>query len=169
MFTSKRSAIRLFEIQEKYTCATLGCFSESALSRNPVEGFRSVAELAVHGIIVRESSLASILADDSMLLNLKTRFPAGEKIQSITPSELLELRHTSFEIFCAGIEQISWDELDKPFRTHFGNLSTARNYLTIVLQEEIHHRGQMILIARLYGLTPPETPYEELAEMDVAQ
>lgn len=169
MFTSKRSAIRLFEIQEEYTRATLKSFTDLVLHKRPVAGFRTVAELTAHCIIVRESSLASILADSSILKNLKSRFPNGEEIPAVTLEDLLELRRKSFATFCAGLKRFNWETLDKPFRTYFGNSSTARNYLTLILQEEIHHRGQILLICRLFGLTPPEAPYRELAELGVPQ
>ncbi len=169
MFKSKQSAIELFKIQENYTSATLERFSDSALNKSPVDGFRSVVELAVHCIFVRESSLASILGDDSMIHDLKLRYPDGESVKALTVEGILESHKSSFGTFYIGLERIDWNHLDIPFRTHFGNSSCARNYLTLILQEEIHHRGQMILISRLSGLIPPDAPYAEIAALGVEQ
>jgi len=167
VFTKQELAISLFEIQEKYTSATLGVFTNETLNKPPVAGFRTVTQLAIHCSIVRASVLADILADDSIRKDVKASFPNGEQAPAITLKALLEMRLADFEIFRARFGRIDWDSLDSPFKTHFGNYSTPRNYLSLILQEEIHHRGQMILIARLFGLTPPEAPYSALAELGV--
>jgi len=169
MFTNQESAIRLFAIQEKYTSATLSAFTDKLLNTTPAPGFRTVAELAAHCMIVRESSLATILADDSLLEDLKVCFPDGEKVSRITLDDLLKIRRERFKAFCDGLKRIDWALLDSPFKTCFDNYSTPRNYLMLILQEEIHHRGQMTLICRLFGLTPPFPPYKELAELAVPQ
>ncbi len=169
MFTNHESAISLFEIQERYTSATLSVFTDETLNKAPVEGFRTVAGIAVHCLIVRASSIAAVLTDDSIIKDLKVRFPTGEQISEITLDTLLKLRQDSFQNFRAGLERIDWNNLDSRFKTHFGNYSTPRNYLSLILQEEIHHRGQMTLICRLFGLTPPDPPYTELAELGLSQ
>ena len=169
MFTNQESAIRLFEIQKNYTATTLAVFNDETLNKAPVNGFRTVAELAAHCIIVRESCIGAILADDSIIADLKVRFPHSEQIPAITLIGLLDIWRESWRIFRAGLDRIDWGKLDSPFKTHFGNYSTTRNYLSLILQEEIHHRGQMILICRLFGLTPPKAPYNEIAELGVEQ
>lgn len=59
--------------------------------------------------------------------------------------------------------------LDQPFTTPFGNRSTPRNYLRVLLLEEQHHRAQMSQLLRLAGLEPPPYPGQAWVELGVDQ
>ena len=59
--------------------------------------------------------------------------------------------------------------LDQPFMTPFGNRSTPRNYLRVLLLEEQHHRAQLSQLLRLAGLEPPPYPGQAWVELGVDQ
>lgn len=59
--------------------------------------------------------------------------------------------------------------LDTPFTTLFGNRSTPRNYLRMMLLEEHHHRAQMTQLLRLAGIEPPPYPGQAWVELGVDQ
>ena len=71
---------------------------------------------------------------------------------------------------CRGLlERLDRSRPGESFRTPFGNRSTPRNYLRMMLLEEHHHRAQMTQLLRLAGIEPPPYPGQAWVELGVEQ
>lgn len=169
MFKDQKTLRELFEIESDCTRKTIQSFSEEFLNKRPCDGFRSGCHLALHICITRESVMASALQDKERLTEMRQRISSEEELAPLSLERILEIWDESQRVFASGLQALDWSKLDSPFQTFFGSQSTARNYLTLALLEESYHRGQMVVLLRLFGLSPAELAYRSIATLGLSE
>ena len=128
-------------------------------------GLKTLREQLLHIALVRESICAQIAGEPTAGLGSRLETPDW---RGGTPE--LTAAFSSHARRCrsllAGVDRFS---LDASFITPFGNRSTPRNYLRMMLLEEHHHRAQMTQLLRLAGIEPPPYPGQAWVELGVDQ
>ena len=126
----------------------------------PASGTRSVAALLVHIAFTprfpedahRHRRLTSLQGYDfgALMSGLQ-----AEEARPRTKAEIIELLRSEGESFASWLETLTPEFLGEVYtdpmggnpRTRFENLMSAKEH-------EMHHRGQLMLIQRILGLTP---------------
>ncbi len=143
----------------------------------PARESRSVAELLCHIALSERLQQAITLSGRNNLDGFDYRqFMSELKAEAAKPrskAELLDLLAKEGETFAGQLEGTSEEFLgqivtfppggDPPSRSRFDMLSSAKEH-------EMHHRGQLMLIQRMLGQTPPLTRQAEarMAAMQAA-
>jgi uncharacterized damage-inducible protein DinB len=133
---------------------------EQQYSFVPATGWRSVGALLVH-----ISQTSKLMEDVHRTKRLDTfqgyDFPAmigrvlSEESKSRTKDEIISLLKTEGEDFASWLETLSPDFLAETFTDATGqNPRTRLEGLMSVKEHEMHHRGQLMLIERILGITP---------------
>jgi uncharacterized damage-inducible protein DinB len=82
--------------------------------------------------------------------------------QPKTKAEIVELLKSEGEMFASWLESVSPDFLAETFTDPMGqNPRTRFENLLSVKEHEMHHRGQLMLIQRMLGITPHLTRQRE--------
>jgi len=82
--------------------------------------------------------------------------------QPKTKAEIVDLLKTEGEMFASWLESLSTDFLAETFTDPMGqNPKTRFENLLSVKEHEMHHRGQLMLIQRMLGITPHLTRQRE--------
>lgn len=121
---------------------------------------RSVAELLGHIAVI--TMLHYDFHRDRRLTTLKGYdFPAflarsnAEASRPRTKGELIALLEAEGEKFASWLESLSDDFLNETYTDPMGqNPRTRFEHLLSAKEHEMHHRGQLMLIQRMLGLTP---------------
>lgn len=153
-----------FHLNTRHTLAVIRAVPGELWDRAPGGSASTLRHQLRHLALVRES----------ICLHLAGRPTAGlgalfEAPEWTSGDALAEAFETHARRCAPCLEILSARDLDAPFRTPFGNLSTPRNYLRCMLVEEVHHRAQMTCLLRLFGQEPPEFPGREWVELGIAQ
>jgi uncharacterized damage-inducible protein DinB len=132
----------------------------------PAPGARSIGQLLAHIAIVPRFSLQLGKADsfegfDFMKFRAEI---AAEEAKPRTKAEIVQWLSESGENFAKWVETLPEDFLarvftfppgaEPPTRTHFEMLLSVKEH-------EMHHRGQLMLIERMLGITPHLTRRNE--------
>lgn len=152
---------------------------EEKYSFRPAPGCRSVAETLTHIALtprgpehlqfeLRIKSLANF-----NFLTLREKLAAEEQVAR-SKSEILELLRTEGEKFAQMLEGASEEFLDERVQFREGMVPPNKSrfeMLMAVKEHEMHHRGQLMLVERMLGITPHLTRQmeERIAAMKAAQ
>ena len=157
----------VFELATAHTLAVLrGVGADEAWDRAPGHGIWSLREQLRHIALVRESILRCLSGLETTGLGATFETEAWTRGHTEALAEAFEAHAQRCRVLLAGMDPAL---LDRPFTTPFGNQSTPRNYLRMLLLEETHHRAQMTMALRLFGLEPPEYPGRAWVELGVDQ
>jgi len=82
--------------------------------------------------------------------------------QPKTKAQIIDLLKTEGDMFASWLESLSTDFLSETFTDPMGqNPKTRFENLLSVKEHEMHHRGQLMLIQRMLGITPHLTRQRE--------
>jgi uncharacterized damage-inducible protein DinB len=135
---------------------------EDNYNYRPAEGTRTVAELLAHialgGKLPQQINLvekrSSMEGFDYM--NFVTGI-AAEAAKPRTKAEILALLEAEGEKYAKTLESLSDDFLGESVTMPAGGTPPSRtrfDMLASVKEHEMHHRGQLMLIERMLGITP---------------
>lgn len=167
-----------FRTVRKNTLTIAEEIPEDKYSYRPAEGSRTVAEMLAHialgGRFQEQINLvekrSSMEAFDFM------RFRGGIAAEAATPrtkAEILALLREEGEKYARAVESLPDDFLGQSVAMPPGGTPPSRtrfDMLASVKEHEMHHRGQLMLIERMLGITPHLTRENEarLAAMQAA-
>lgn len=153
-----------FDLATAHTAAVIAAAPESLWDR-AWPGAPTFREQLLHLALVRESICRQLAGEPTVGLGAEFESPdwrgAGAGLAAAFAAHAARCR-----VLLARLET---DSLDAPFTTPFGNRSTPRNYLRVMLLEEQHHRAQMTQLLRLAGAEPPPYPGQAWVELGVDQ
>lgn len=135
---------------------------EDKYSYRPAEGTRTVAELLTHialggrfqeqiNLIEKRSSMVGF---DHMKLMSGI---AAEAAKPRTKAEIIALLKDEGEKYAKAVESLPDDFLGQSLTMPAGGTPASRtrfDMLASVKEHEMHHRGQLMLIERMLGITP---------------
>lgn len=169
---------RAFRTVRKNTIEIANEIPEEQYGFRPAEECRSVAEILVHiAVMPRSAELihwtehrSSLVGFDFFSMMGKLR---AELAVPRTKAEILDLLHAEGEKFAALLEGVSDDFLAEQVQYPEGMHPPVKSrfeMLSGVKEHEMHHRGQLMLIERLLGITPHMTRQmqERIASMQAA-
>ncbi|HJU84053.1 MAG TPA: DinB family protein [Holophagaceae bacterium] len=158
-----KALLAVHDLAAAHTLAVIEAVPEPALwDRAPGGRMKGLREQLIHLALVRES-IARCLAGEETA-GLGERFEVEPWTHGGT-AELAEAFRDHATRCRHLLERLRDRDLDDPFLTRFGNRSTPRNYLRMMLLEETHHRAQMTCTLRLFGLEPPDYPGQAWVEL----
>lgn len=153
-----------FELSTAHTATLIHATPDDAWDR-AWPGLRTLREQLLHVALVRESICRHLAGEPTA--GLGERFEASDwkgrtaEVNSAFAAHADRCR--------AALAKLDLATLDAPFTTPFGNRSTPRNYLRVMLLEEHHHRAQMSQLLRLAGYEPPPYPGQAWVELGIPQ
>lgn len=170
---------RSFRTVRDNTIKIAGEIPEDKYGFRPAEGCRTVAETLVHiAVMTRVPEQIHVTEHRSTLVGfdffgLMGKLQAEQKT-SRTKAQVIELLRTEGDKFAAILdgaseaflaEQVEYPEGMEP------RLKSRFEMLTAPKEHEMHHRGQLMVIQRLLGITPHLTRAmeERIASMKAAQ
>ena len=168
-----------FRTVRKNTLRIAEDIPEEKYNYRPAEGSRTVGETLAHialggkfqeqiNLVEKRSSMEGF-----DFIKFMSGF-AAEAAKPRTKAEIIKLLHDEGEKYATALESLPDDFLgqnvtmpaggDRPSRTRFDMLASVKEH-------EMHHRGQLMLIERLLGITPHLTRENEArrAAMQAAQ
>ena len=133
---------------------------ESKLDFSPAPGVRTVRQMLTH--IALADSFAGIHREKRTSFD-GFDFPAmvgqmqAEEAKPRTKAELVELLKSRGEETAAWIDTLSDEFLAEPFTQPQGMTPPTKSRFEMIMsmkEHEMHHRGQLMLIERMLGITP---------------
>jgi uncharacterized damage-inducible protein DinB len=132
---------------------------ESKLDFAPAPGVRTVRQMLTH--IALADSFSSVHKEKRTNFE-GVNFPAfvaqmhAEEAKPRTKAELIEMLRERGDQTAAWLESLSDDFLAEPFTQPTGPPATKSRFEMIMgmKEHEMHHRGQLMLIERILGITP---------------
>jgi uncharacterized damage-inducible protein DinB len=135
----------------------------------PVPEYRSVAQLLTHIALAYKFQYQFHAVEHrdsfegfdfpSFMKNV-----AAEESKNRTKSQILDLLRNENEKWVAWVEGLSEDFLSQMVQMPQGSTPPAKSRFEMILsvkEHEMHHRGQLMLIERLLGITPHLTRERE--------
>lgn len=153
-----------FEIATAHTAAVLAA-TPDALWDEARPGLKTLREQLLHIALVRESICRQVAGEPTAGLGARFETPDWKG----GTRELAGAFADHSERLRGLLARLDGTALDRPFITPFGNRSTPRTYLQMMVLEEQHHRAQMTQLLRLAGIEPPPYPGRSWVELGVAQ
>ena len=152
-----------FELNSAHTLAVIRAIPAHAWDTPPGGTATTLRHQLLHLALVRESICRCLAGADTSGLGATFEATAwqGHALAAAFEAHVDRCR--------ALLAALSAADLDRPFTTPFGNLSTPRNYLRCMLVEEVHHRAQMTAVMRVMDLEPPPFPGQAWVELDLPQ
>jgi uncharacterized damage-inducible protein DinB len=151
-----------FRTVRKNTLEIAQDIPEDKYSFRPMPESRSVAELLAH-IAVSNGFQKKIQAEDRLTTlagfdfpSLMKRLSAEEKAPR-TKAQLIELLTTDGEAWAKWMEGLDENFLGEVVTMPPGGTPPSRTRFDMILsvkEHEMHHRGQLMLIERILGITP---------------
>ena len=151
-----------FRNVRKNTLTVAEDIPEEKYSFRPAPDTRSVAQTLIHIsnvhrfqlIIHRDSKLKTLAGFDFMSFMGPM---AAEEQKAFTKAEIVQrLRHGGEE-FAAWVETLSEDFLGEVVSMPPGGQPPSRTRFDMIIsvkEHEMHHRGQLMLVERMLGITP---------------
>jgi uncharacterized damage-inducible protein DinB len=158
-----------FRIVRNNTLRVAEDIPEDKYSFQPAEGCRTVAQTLIHISNAHKFALA-INRDDVLSTMVGFDFMAfiGPLIASeqepMTKAQIVERLTSAGEDFEGWVKTLPDDFLAQSISTPPGGVPPSRTrfeLLIAVKEHEMHHRGQLMLIERLIGITPHLTREQE--------
>ncbi len=154
-----------FELNSRHTLEVIRLIPDEVWDRLPGGSAETLRHQLLHLALVRESICRQLAGEPTT--GLGVTFEAPEWHNNTPPLAEAFEAHTSR---CRHLlERVRDEDLDVPFTTRFGNRSTPRNFLRSMLIEEVHHRAQMTVLLRLFGIDPPTFPGKAWVELGINQ
>ena len=155
--------IATFNLTSAHTAALVAATPDGLWDR-PWPGLRTLREQLLHLSLVRESICRQLAGIPTAGLGATFETEAWQG-GTAALGEAFEAHAAR----CRDLLGRVGGDPDAPFTTPFGNRSTPRNYLRVMLLEEHHHRAQMSQLLRLAGAEPPPYPGRAWVELGVDQ
>jgi len=132
---------------------------ESKLDFTPAPGVKTVRQMLTH--IALSDSFSSVHKEKRTSFE-GVNFPAfvaqmqAEEAKPRTKAELIALLRERGEETATWLETLSDDFLAEPFTQAGGNRASKSRFEMIMgmKEHEMHHRGQLMLVERMLGITP---------------
>ena len=132
---------------------------ESKLDFTPAPGVRTVRQMLAH--IALSDSFSSVHKEKRTSFE-GVNFPAlvaqmqAEEAKPRTKAELIALLRQRGEETATWLESLSDEFLAEPFTQPRGTPATKSRFEMIMgmKEHEMHHRGQLMLVERMLGITP---------------
>ena len=131
---------------------------ESKLDFTPAPGVKTVRQMLTH--IALSDSFSSVHKEKRTSFE-GVNFPAfvaqmqAEEAKPRTKAELIALLRERGEETATWLETLSDDFLAEPFTQPRGTPTKSRFEMIMGMKEhEMHHRGQLMLVERMLGITP---------------
>lgn len=154
----------VFDLATAHTGAVIAATPDGLWDRT-WPGLKGLRDQLLHIALVRESICRQLAGEPTA--GLGARFEEADWRGGTADLAGAFAAHAER---CRGLlARLDGTDLDAPFTTPFGNRSTPRNYLRMMLLEEHHHRAQMTQVLRFAGLEPPPYPGRAWVELGVAQ
>ncbi|MGA3041687.1 MAG: DinB family protein [Bryobacteraceae bacterium] len=170
---------RSFRTVRNNTIEIAGEIPEEKYSIRPAEGCRSIAETLVHiAVMTRVPEQINAVEHLSTLVGFDFfgfRGMLQAEVQAPrTKAQVLELLRTEGEKFAKVLEGASEDFLGERVEYPEGmepRVKSRFEMLTASKEHEMHHRGQLMVVQRMLGITPHLTRHmeERIAAMQAAQ
>jgi uncharacterized damage-inducible protein DinB len=161
----KGSELAAFELNSAHTLAVIRRIPAEAWDRRPGGSAATLRDQLLHLALVRESICRALAGVDTEGLG-----DTFEEADWRAPEADLSAAFEAHILRCLHLlATVDGTRLDAPFTTRFGNHSTPRNYLRSMLVEEVHHRAQMTVLMRVFGLEPPPFPGKGWVELGIPQ
>jgi uncharacterized damage-inducible protein DinB len=147
MFTSVKAFTDHWKEQSDATRKILGALSEKSLSAKVAPEHRNLARMAWH--------IALTIPEMAKLTGLKLE---GPKKDAPLPKTLKEIREGYDVAADSLLEQVqtNWTDATLQVEDNMFGENWKRGYsLLVIVQHEIHHRGQMTVLMRQAGLKVP--------------
>lgn len=154
-----------FELNSAHTLAVIRRIPATAWDRLPGGSAATLRDQLLHLALVRESICRALAGVDTTGLGDTFEAPAWRSPEA-DPCAAFEAHVFRCLQLLVKVDGL---RLDEPFTTRFGNRSTPRNFLRSMLVEEVHHRAQMTVVMRLFGLEPPPFPGQGWVELGIPQ
>ena len=140
--------------------------AESFMIR-PVPGMRSVAETAVHVLEVAQMMVGELCREDTNFRRLPwhelLEFHAGDLLQLAEREDLLETLRTTLEQGIERFREVGELHMLQTIERFDGEQGTRLSWLNHGIAQEMYHRGQLAVYARLLGEVPALTKRIESA------
>ena len=132
---------------------------EDKYSFQPAPGARTVAKTLAHIALLPRfnQQLAKVNSLEGIDFGKYLAEVTAEEAKPRTKAELLQWLRQSGEEFAAWVETLSDDVLAQVFTFPAGAQPPSRTRFEMLLsvkEHEMHHRGQLMLIERMLGITP---------------
>jgi uncharacterized damage-inducible protein DinB len=132
---------------------------ESKLDFTPAPGVKTVRQMLTH--IALSDSFSSVHKEKRTSFD-GVNFPAlvgqmqAEEAKPRTKAELIALLRERGEATATWLESLSDEFLAEPFTQPRGTPATKSRFEMIMgmKEHEMHHRGQLMLVERMIGITP---------------
>ncbi len=131
---------------------------ESKLDFTPAPGVKTVRQMLTH--IALSDSFSSVHKEKRTSFD-GVNFPAlvgqmqAEEAKPRTKAELIALLRERGEATATWLESLSDEFLAEPFTQPRGTGTKSRFEMIMGMKEhEMHHRGQLMLVERMLGITP---------------
>jgi uncharacterized damage-inducible protein DinB len=132
---------------------------ESKLDFTPAPGVKTVRQMLTH--IALSDSFSSVHKEKRTSFD-GVNFPAlvgqmqAEEAKPRTKAELIALLRERGEATATWLESLSDEFLAEPFTQPRGTPATKSRFEMIMgmKEHEMHHRGQLMLVERMLGITP---------------
>lgn len=153
---------RSFRTVRKNTIQIAEEIPEDKYGFRPAEGCRSVAETLVHiAVMPRVPQQIHFVERRSTLVGFDF-FPLIDKLQAETQvarskAQTLELLRTEGEKFAKSLEGVSEAFLAEPVQHPENMEPRVKSRFEMLLgakEHEMHHRGQLMVVERMLGITP---------------
>lgn len=160
MYTSVSDFVKDWEFETESTLKILNNLTDDSLNQKKFEGIRSPGRLAWHliGTISEMGSLADLNVE-----KVEDKYPGD-----VSANDISELYKKTADSLKDEIQNGWTDETLKEEVNMYGEKWTKGTSLEVIIKHQIHHRGQLTVIMRLYGLKVPGVygpAYEEWAGM----
>lgn len=145
---TKTSLLKYWENVRKLTLKLFDLFPEESFGFRPAEGVRSVAELFDHILVVELYTRIGIITGE---WNRDT-FSIERDISRANLRERLFNEHRKT---LGMLRLLPEGRYMRIYETPFGNV-TGEVAIIVAIDEEIHHRGNLYVYARILGIEPPQ-------------
>lgn len=167
-----------FRTVRNNTITLAGEIPEDKYGFRPAEGCRSVAETLVHiAVMPRVAAQIHSVEKSTSLANFDFFGAMGKLHAELTvprtKAQILELLRSEGDKFAAILEGVSEEFLAEQVEYPAGMMPPTKSRFEMLIapkEHEMHHRGQLMLIQRLLGITPHLTRQmeERIASMRAA-
>jgi uncharacterized damage-inducible protein DinB len=133
----------------------------------PVPGMRSVAEMAVHVLEVAQMMVGELCREDTdfrrLPLHELLELHAGDLLALTDRDNLLSALHTTLENGIERFREVGELHMLQTIERFDGERGTRLAWLQHGIAQEMYHRGQLAVYARLLGEVPALTKRIESA------
>jgi len=143
----KNQIIRYWRNVRGLTIKLCELFPENQFDFRPIAAVRSVAEQFNHIVGVERYTLNGLTLGDWEF--------KGEQGLSNEKSAIIELLKTENQKTAQLLSQLNESEFNKIHHTKFGDMS-GEVVAYVAIDEEIHHRGNLYVYARMLNIEPPQ-------------